>query len=130
MRNIRTMEIDSMKIFRTLRFSQAWIELGIITSAKLEQFEALWVTGEDTNTEHYRWKAFLDFIKLQTSLDEKTAIALYELGENDPDIAMGGSIMGHILQRKDCPKSLLERGTQSENKFLQKTANEKLAALN
>jgi hypothetical protein len=118
-----------MEIFRTLKFSQAWIELGIITPAKLKQLEAVWVTGEDTNTEHYRWGAFLDFIKLQTSLDEKTAIALYELGESDPGIAMGGSMIAHVLQRKDCPRSLIKRGVQSEKKFLQKITNKKLAAL-
>lgn len=119
-----------MDIFRTLEFSQAWIDLEIITPAKLKQLEAAWATGEDTNTEHYRWGAFLDFIKLKASLDEQTAKALYDLGENDPDSAMGGSMMVHILKRKDCPRDLLERGAKSEKKFLQKVANEKLIAAN
>jgi hypothetical protein len=118
-----------MEIFYTLKFSQGWIDLGIITPSKLKQLETEWVKGEDTNTEHYRWRVFLEFIKMQTSLDKKTAIALYELGENDPDISMGSSIMAHILQRQDCPRSLINRGVQSENKFLQKIANNKLAAL-
>jgi hypothetical protein len=123
------MILNLMDIFHILEFSQAWIDLGIITPAKLEQLEAAWTTGEDENTEHYRWGAFLDFIKLKESLDEKTAKALYDLGANDPDIAMGGSIMANILHRKDCPRDLLEKAAKSEKKFLQKIASKKLATL-
>ena len=116
-----------MDIFQTLQFSQQWIDLGIITPEKLKQIEAKWVTGEDTNTEHYRWGAFLDFIKSKEILDEDTAKALYDFGANDPDIAMGGSIMAEILWRKDCPRNLLESAVNSERKFLRKIANERLA---
>jgi hypothetical protein len=119
-----------MDLFHTLKFNQAWIDLGIITPASLEQLEAAWATGEDQNTEHYRWGAFLDFIKSKESVDEKTAKALYDLGANDPDIAMGGSIMANILHRKDCPRDLLEQAAKSDKKFLQKIASKKLAALN
>jgi hypothetical protein len=118
-----------MEIFQMLEFSQEWIDLGIITPAKLKQLEAIWDIGEDVNTEHYRWGAFLDFIKSKALLDEKTANALYELGENDPDVAMGSSMMAHILRHKNCPKSLLQRGAKSEKRFLQKIANEKLTTL-
>jgi hypothetical protein len=118
-----------MEIFQILEFSQEWIDLGIITPAKLKQLETLWTTREDVNTEHYRWGAFLDFIKSKVLLDAETANALYELGENDPDAAMGGSIMAHVLRHKNCPKSLLQRGVKSEKRFLQKIANEKLTTL-
>jgi hypothetical protein len=120
--------MESMDIFRELEFSQEWVDLGIITPAKLKQLEAEWTTGEDTNPEHYRWRAFLDFIEAKESLDEHTARMLYNLGANDPDGVMGGSIMAHILRRKDCPKELLERAVKSEEKFLRKIANERLAA--
>ena len=117
-----------MDIFRELEFSQEWIDLGIITPAKLKQLEAKWATGEDTNTEHYRWGAFLDFIESKESLDENTARALYNLGANDPDGVMGSSIMAHVLRRKDCPNDLLELAAKSAEKFLRKIANERLAA--
>lgn len=117
-----------MDIFKQLEFSQEWVDLGIITPAKLDQLEAEWATGEDKNTEHYRWSAFLDFVKSKELLDEETAKALYSLGANDPDGAMGGSIMAHILRREDCPKDLLELAATSEEMFLRKIANEKLAA--
>jgi hypothetical protein len=94
-----------MEIFQMLEFSQEWIDLGIITPAKLKQLEAIWDIGEDVNTEHYRWGAFLDFIKSKALLDEKTANALYELGENDPEVAMGSSMMAHILRHKIAPRA-------------------------
>ena len=116
-----------MDIFRELEFSQEWVALGIITPAKLKQFEAEWAIGEDRNTEHYRWRAFRDFIEVKESLDDNTAMALYNLGANDPDGAMGGSIMANVLRRKDCPKDLLELAAKSEEQFLRKIANERLA---
>ncbi len=120
--------MESIDIFRELEFNQEWIDLGIITAAKLRQFEAEWATGEDKNTEHYRWRAFLDFIEPIKSLDENSARALYNLGADDPDGATGGSIMANVLRRKDCPKDLLELAAKSEEKHLQKIANERLAA--
>jgi hypothetical protein len=115
-----------MDIFQTLKFNQNWIELGIITPERLNQLEAEWSQGEDTNTEHYRWRAFCDFIESKSLLDEKTARALYALGANDPDAGMGGSIMAKILQRKDCPKDLLQEAADSDQKFLRKIALERL----
>ena len=116
-----------MDIFRELEFTQEWIDLGIITPAKLKQIETEWAISKDKNPEHYRWRAFLDFIESKESMDERTAKRLYNLGANDPDGAMGGSIMATILRRKDCPKDLFESASKSEEKFLRKIANERLS---
>jgi hypothetical protein len=115
-----------MNIFQELEFSQEWIDLGIITPAKLNQLVGEWTSSDDRNTEHYRWRAFLDFVQSQDSLDEITARRLYNLGATDPDLSMGGSIMAHILRRKDCPEDLLRVAAGSDEKFLQRIANEKL----
>ncbi|MDQ3686380.1 MAG: hypothetical protein M3430_12395 [Acidobacteriota bacterium] len=117
-----------MGIFQTLEFSQEWIDLGIVTHGKLKQIEAEWAKGDDRNTEHYRWRAFHDFIQSKETLDADTATALYDLGANDPDYAMGGAIMAEILWRKDCPKHLLESAATSERKHLRKIADRKLKA--
>ncbi|MCM3904950.1 MAG: hypothetical protein ND866_24905 [Pyrinomonadaceae bacterium] len=118
-----------MSIFRELEFNQEWIDLGIVTPAKLIQIEDQWTGSDDKNPEHYRWRAFLDFIQAKDSLDAIAARRLYNLGASDPDSAMGGSIMAHILRRKDCPEDLLQAAVGSKEKFLQKIANEKLAGL-
>jgi hypothetical protein len=116
-----------MEIFDELEFSQEWIVLGIITPAKLQELEAKWATGEDSNTEHYRWGAFLDFVDSKESLDEDTARALFNLGANDPDTTMGGAMMAHILRQEDCPKDLLETAAKSDERFLRKIANKRLS---
>lgn len=120
--------MELMDVLRQLEFSQEWVDLGIITPAKLKQIEVEWLIGEDTNPEHYRWQAFLNFMQMYEILDEHTAWKLYSLGANDPDSAMGGSMMATILRRKDCPKDLLESAAKSEEKYLRKIANERLVA--
>jgi hypothetical protein len=116
-----------MNIFNELEFNEEWIVLGIITPAKLKVLEAKWTTGEDPNTEHYRWGAFLEFVDSRQFLDADTARALYKLGANDPDTTMGGAMMAHILRRQDCPKDLLESAAKCEESFLRKIANKRLA---
>ncbi len=116
-----------MDIVRELEFTQEWIELGILTPEKLDEIEVEWSTSADRNTEHYRWRAFLDFIQSRSLLDERTLRCLYRLGANDPDRSMGGAIMVEILRRKDCPEDLLREAAASEQKFLRKIAQERLA---
>jgi len=69
----------AIDILSILEFNNQWIELGIINDEKLRQFEVDWSKGEDPYPEHYRWRAFLDFIKSKEQLDENTAKALYVL---------------------------------------------------
>jgi len=120
-------QIEDMDILRELEFSQDWIDLGIVSRSKLDEIEAEWITSDDKNTEHYRWRAFLDFMQLQESLDPLLARSLYELGARDPDGAMGGSMMAYVLRRKDCPEDLLRDAAVSDEKFLRKIASERLS---
>jgi hypothetical protein len=116
-----------MNIFRELEFSQEWLDLGIVDSEKLHRIEFERNSSDDRNSEHYRWRAFLDFMQSQAFLDPIIAKRLYELGASDPDSTMGGSMMAHVLRRKDCPVELLRVAAESEEKFLRKIAAEKLA---
>lgn len=115
-----------MDIFQKLEFTRKWIDLGIVTPAKLAELEAEWNEGVDTNSEHYRWRAFRDFMNAERNLDAETLRELYELGKNDSDSAMGGAMMVDILSRRDCPPDLIESALNSEEKFLRKAASGKL----
>lgn len=115
-----------MNIFDKLEFTKEWIDLGIVTPEKLSELEIEWNKGEDTNTEHYRWRAFRDFLSANEYLDFTTLRKLHELGENDSDFTMGSSMMVDILNRKDCPTDLLKKAYKSEEKFLRKVASRKL----
>lgn len=118
-----------MNILRQLEFSQEWLDLGIVDPDKLHTLEFEWNSSNDKNPEHYRWRAFLDFLRSQEFLDPIIAKRLYDLGASDPDSAMGGSMMAEVLRRKDCPLDLLRVAAESEQKFLRKIAAEKLADL-
>lgn len=115
-----------MDIFRTLEFTQKWIDLGIIAPEKLVELETEWNKGEDNNPEHYRWRAFRDFMNSKEYLGAKILRELYDLGKNDADSLMGGVMMVDVLSRKDCPPDLLESALNSEEKFLRKAASRKL----
>ncbi len=117
-----------MDTLRKLELTQEWIDLGIITRENLDELENEWRSSEDRNTEHYRWKAFLNYVQSNPSLADDVLRRLYRLGTNDPDPVMGVSIMAHILRRNDCPEDLWRQGTESEENFLRKIAEQKLAA--
>ena len=111
-----------------LEFTEEWIELGIVTPERLAQIEDEWRTSDDRNPEHYRWRAFLDFNQSHLFLDDAMLRRLYRLGASDADHVMGGSMMAHVLLRRDCPEDLLLEAAQSEEKFLCKIAKERLAS--
>ena len=117
-----------MDTFRKLQFTQEWIDLGIITPDKLDELEREWQSSDDRNTEHYRWRAFVNFMQSKASLDDNVLRRLYRLGANDADPAMGGSIMADVLRRHDCPEDLWRQATESGKNFLRKIAQQKLAA--
>jgi hypothetical protein len=111
-----------MDIFDKLEFTQKWIDLGIISPEKLRGLEAEWHKGEDTNTEHYRWQVFKEYLASKEKFEAETLKELYKLGENDSDKMMGGAMMVEILHRKDCPLVLLENASASNERFLRKVA--------
>ena len=116
------------KIAQTLAFSEEWFALGIITPLQLAQFAREYDTGEDPYPEHYRWRAFQEFLNRAERLDGDTARALYRLGLKDPDEALGGSMMAAVLRLKECPIGLLQEAAESDEGFLRKIAHEKMSA--
>jgi hypothetical protein len=105
-----------------LGFTEQWFSLGIVTPEQLAAMRSEVATGRDPHTEHYRWRAFLAFADGIRQLDDELAISLYALGESDPDIHMGGSIMAYVLQRPECPETLVEKASLSDRSHLVKLA--------
>lgn len=117
-----------MSIFEELEFNQNWLELEIIDSDKLNRLKFIWEQGEDKNPEHYRWRAFCEFLQTKEHLDEKVLRALYRLGEIDKDkYGVGVSIRIEILQRENCPKDLFARALEAEEKNLRNFAIRQLS---
>ena len=117
-------------IFETLKFTNEWRELGIISDDVLASLETKWLSGEDPNTEHYRWKAFVDFMEQHPSLEHEVLRRVYSLGQFDHDSSMGGAMMVAILNRKECPRDLIYLASESSEKFLRGVADRKIQAFN
>ena len=107
---------------RLLGFTPEWYTLGIVDDALLDRLRADWDKGDDPNTEHYRYRAFSDFVLVHQPLSPALALALYELGSRDADPGMGGAMMVNIIYRPDCPESVLVAAAASGQRHLVRAA--------
>ena len=86
------------QILHELEFNEKWFDLGFVSSETLKELWADFQTGEDNNKEHYRWRAFTHYLKINKDIDENDLRKLYRLGETDADnYAMGMSMRIEIL---------------------------------
>ena len=84
----------------------------------LEQARVEWDKGDDTNTEHYRWWAFREFLAARRPLPCDLAAALYELGAADDDPGMGGAMMSAVVYHAECPQAVLNAADASGKRRL------------
>lgn len=111
-----------------LKLTETWFSVGIMTPERLNRFREEWAHGDDKHPEHFRWRAFLEFVAERRPLEPQTAAALYELGERDLDVTMGGSMMACILRLPECPAVVIEAALRSKRKHLVKIASRSLAS--
>lgn len=97
-------------------FTPGWFELGIVTAPVLAGLQAVWDRGEDDNTEHYRYRAFMEFLATQHPLAPELVVALWELAETDTDLRW--VIRTELVRLPECPQSLLEAALASGLKHL------------
>jgi putative acetyltransferase len=110
-----------------LGYTPAWLALGIVTEAEIQEQVKQHTTGEDPHSEHYRWRSFSGYLSAQGSLSPTLSVLLYELGAADADMAMGGSMMAAILRREDCPSELLRSALTSPRSYLRELAAKKMS---
>ena len=105
---------------KLLEFSDQWLSLGLLTEGELSVLGHEYEASEDKNTEHYRYGVFKKFLASHRPLPAQMAEALYELGRNDPDPAMGGSMMLDVVGLAECPDTVLEKASASGENYLVK----------
>ena len=105
-------------LLEKLRFTDDWIDLGLISSDLLKEFELEYDSGRDDNSEHYRWRAFSRFLNANRVLPLSTLTKLYELGEKDPDYTLGGAMIRELIDRPEIPMEMLRMALKSDRKFL------------
>lgn len=119
---------EIQQILHQLEFDVKWFESGFVSSEKLAELWAEFQKGEDVNKEHYCWRAFTEYLKINKVIDENNLRKLYRLGETDADNhGMGISMRIEILKRNDCPADLIDKALNSGDKNLIKFAERKLS---
>ncbi|HQU82021.1 MAG TPA: hypothetical protein PKY59_02790 [Pyrinomonadaceae bacterium] len=114
------------QILDELEFDSKWIELEFVAPEQLFAFWKEYKKGEDNHKEHYRWRAFKEYLKNNKSIEESNLRELYRLGEIDND-SMGVSMRIEILKRNDCPADLIDKALNSGDKDLIKFVERKLS---
>ena len=111
------------------QLSPAWFVLGLVAPARLAAMRAEWERGEDRSPEHYRWRAFCAYVSEARPLSPDVAAALYRLGADDPDRAMGEAMMHRVVELPECPESVVAAAEASGSRHFAKAAARHRAAI-
>lgn len=107
-----------LKFAKMLEFSPAWFEIGLVNQELLDWAKSEWGKGEDENKEHYRYVAFCRFLESHRPISPEIAIALYRLGDADPEPGMGRAMMVRIIFQPTCPEVVLSEAATSGERQL------------
>ena len=106
-------------------FTDAWFNLGIVNAnliaALISQRDS-----DDKNPEHLRYAAFQHFIASNRPLRLGQCWQIYDLGNSDPDLAMGGTMMANVLRLPECPRELLTIALASDRKHIVRIAKQRM----
>lgn len=73
------------QIIKQLGYTIQWLELGIVDQAYLESQYTEYARSDDKNQEHYRCRAFLDFIGRNSCLTDDVIDKIFLLTDSGPD---------------------------------------------
>ena len=81
-----------------LGYTTLWMELGILTEQKLNEQVAIYETGDDKNTEHYRYGAFRDYLTSHRTLTDTELDNYLKLANLETDKPMANSAIADIFR--------------------------------
>lgn len=93
-------------------------ELGIVDRDRIAALVRAFEAGDDPHPEHARWGAFRAFLAESRPLPPALAVALYELGERDPDEAAGLAMMSAVAWLPECPAEVQDRALAAGRRVL------------
>ena len=82
-----------------LNYSNKWMAYELLKKDSLTEQVNEYKKGDDTNTEHYRYKSFLRFMEENDSFNDKQIDNFLELITIDQDQTMAGSVMVKMLRK-------------------------------
>lgn len=74
-----------------LKYNKEWLEYNFISEEELKNQTLEFENGEDTNTEHYRYKSFLNWIENKSYFTDEQIHQFIHLADIDEDQGMVGS---------------------------------------
>lgn len=80
-----------------LGYSEKWLEYGLLNEVILNQQIDEYDTGEDLNTEHYRYGSFLNWLNKKQSISIEEVENYIELSLADENELMGGSAIKQLF---------------------------------
>lgn len=92
----------------TLNYTQKWLDYGLLTEEKLQSQLAELAKGEDSNTEHYRYGQFLNWLNAKDKLTDLEIEHFIELAKDDPDVTMAGPAMIKLFEHHQLADSQFE----------------------
>jgi len=81
-----------------LSYHPKWIEYKLLSKELLAEQLIELKKGEDTNTEHYRYRTFKSFIESNPKFTDNQVNQFIELTQIDPDTTMAGSALSEFIQ--------------------------------
>ena len=100
--------MSDAEVRERLGFTRRWYDLGLVDDAWVAWAVREFRESDDQGDEHYRYGAFVHFLRRHAALSPQQCRDLFELGADDPDWNMGASIMLDVLRRRECPDELYE----------------------
>lgn len=91
-----------------LHYHPKWVEYGFLDSPFLHEQIAQFETGDDKNTEHFRYAAFRRVLETP-EIDDRFLERYIELAELDEDVVMGRAALGLLVRHKGLTNLQLDR---------------------
>lgn len=110
-------EITLDTMLSQLGYSRKWIDNGILTETLLKQQLQEFNSGEDDNTEHYRFRTLTAFLQSITFKKERTLEGILEILEDDSDQSMASSVFMSLLKNEVLTNKQFEMVADSFKKF-------------
>lgn len=105
-----------------LNYTPEWLDCGLLTEELLKEQVEEFKTGDDTNTEHYRYRLLHNYLKLNEAVEDEKLDHILHILKYDDDKAMASSVIIQLLN-----KQLLTDGQFKKVKDLLLTFGEHMA---
>ncbi len=100
-----------------LGYSRKWIDNSILTETLLKKQLQEFNSGEDDNTEHYRFRTLTVFLQTFTFNKERTLEMILEILEDDSDQSMASSVFMLLLKNEVLTNKQFEMVADSYKKL-------------